>query len=105
MRRWWWTHKGVCWASDKPALGLFSGGDNRPRAASRLLSHPGPGARWWDPRPERPAQMHVQLGQRIYQVTCSRAALPGERSGDLCHRLFCRWLKREAAAKPYPRNC
>jgi hypothetical protein len=62
---------------NKPALGLFAGSEIG-SAASRLLSHPGSGARWWDPGLSGRRKMHVQIAQRIYQVTCSRVALPGE---------------------------
>lgn len=62
---------------NKPALGLFSGTEIGAEA-SRLLSHPGSGARWWEPGLTGRRKMHVEILQRIYQVTCSTVVLPGE---------------------------
>lgn len=62
---------------NKPALGLFSG-TQIGAEVSRLLSHPGSGARWWEPGLSGRRKMHVEIQQRIYQVTCSAVALPGE---------------------------
>lgn len=64
-------------AFNKPARGLFGGtelGDD----LSRLLSHPGTGARWWEPGLTGRRRMYVELSRRSYQVTCSTVALPGE---------------------------
>jgi len=97
------THKGRVLGFNKPALGLFSGGEIG-SAASRLLSHPRPrraglvGSR----RLSGGRKMHVQLGQRNLSGHLSRAALPAK-SGDLCHRLSA-VAKAGAAAKPYPGN-
>jgi len=62
---------------NKPAHGLF------PKAAigtdiSRLFSQPDSDTRWWEPGLTGRRKLHVEILQRIYQVTCSTVALPGE---------------------------
>lgn len=64
-------------ASNKPARGLF-GGTELGTEVSRILSHPGTGARWWEPGLTGRRRMHIELSRRTYQVTCSTVALPGE---------------------------
>jgi hypothetical protein len=62
---------------NKSAPGLVPGSEFA-TAASRLLSHPTSGARWWDPGVSGRRKMHVELLQRIFQVTSSTITLPGE---------------------------
>ncbi|TLY61295.1 MAG: hypothetical protein E6K52_08285 [Gammaproteobacteria bacterium] len=62
---------------NRPAQGLF------PKAAigtdiSRLFSQPDSDARWWEPGLTGRRKLHVEILQRVYQVTCSTVALPGE---------------------------
>lgn len=64
-------------AFNKPARGLFAGSEFGAEA-SRLLSHPGSGTRWWEPGLAGRRKMHVEVQRRIYQVTSSAVALPGE---------------------------
>jgi PAS domain-containing protein len=69
--------EGRVMAFNKSAPGLVPGNEFS-EAASRLLSHPPSGARWWDPGVTGRRKMHVELLQRTFQVTSSTVALPGE---------------------------
>jgi hypothetical protein len=45
---------------------------------SRLVPQFDSGARWWDPGLSGRRKMHVTVMRRVYQVTNSSVALPGE---------------------------
>jgi len=69
--------RGSVMGFNKPAQGLF------PKAAigtdiSRLFSQPDSNTRWWEPGLTGRRKLHVEILQRVYQVTCSTVALPGE---------------------------
>jgi PAS domain S-box-containing protein len=64
-------------AFNRPAMGLFSGialGVD----ASALLAQPDSAERWWEPGLAGKRKMHARILPRIYQVTSSAVALPGE---------------------------
>jgi PAS domain-containing protein len=64
-------------AFNKPALALFSG--TRVGAdASSLLSQPQAPPRWWEPGLTGRRKMHLRILPRIFQVTTTASALPGE---------------------------
>lgn len=64
-------------AFNRPALALFSG--TRVGAdATTLLAQPGAPARWWEPGLTGRRKMHVKILPRIFQVTSTAVALPGE---------------------------
>jgi PAS domain-containing protein len=64
-------------ALNRSAAGLFGGVEVGAQAA-QLLPQQGPASSWWDPGlPER-RKMHVEIGARIYQVTCAAVTVPGE---------------------------
>ena len=65
-------------AFNKPARWLFAGAEVGADAA-QFLSQPNPGQRWWEPGLSNRRKMHVEIDQRIYQVTSSATALAGER--------------------------
>ena len=64
-------------AFNRPALAVFSatrvGAD-----ASTLLAQPEAPPRWWDPGLAGRRKMHVRIVPRLFQVTCTAVALPGE---------------------------
>lgn len=64
---------------NKPARGLFPGVEIGAEA-SRFLSLPGSGpvARWWEAGLTGRRKMHVEIVQRLYQVTSSAVPMPGE---------------------------
>lgn len=64
-------------AFNKPAQALFATID-RESDASRLLSLSDVPVRWWEPGLTGRRKMHIEIGPRIYQVTCSASPLPGE---------------------------
>ena len=64
-------------AFNKPAQALFAAID-RESDASQLLSLSEAPVRWWEPGLTGRRKMHIEIGPRIYQVTCSAAPLPGE---------------------------
>jgi hypothetical protein len=64
-------------AFNKPALGLFAGTEIG-ADASHLLAQADSPARWWEPSLTGRRKMHVEILQRIYQVTSTAVALPGE---------------------------
>lgn len=64
-------------AFNKPAQALFATVERHADAAS-LLAVAGMGPRWWEPGLTGRRKMHVEIGPRIYQVTCSASPLPGE---------------------------
>jgi hypothetical protein len=45
---------------------------------TRLLPELAPQTRWWDAGLSGRRKMHVTIAQRVYQLTCSSVALPGE---------------------------
>lgn len=69
--------RGQVLAFNKPAAGLFAGTAIGVDAAG-LLPQPGPDVQWWDPGLAGRRKMHVEISPRIYQVTSSAVALPGE---------------------------
>ncbi len=64
-------------AFNKPALALFSGTRVGADAAT-LLSQPEAPARWWEPGLTGRRKMHVRILPRVFQVTSTAIALPGE---------------------------
>jgi hypothetical protein len=64
-------------AFNKPARALFATVDKDADAA-RLLSLEGTPPRWWEPGLTGRRKMHIEVGPRVYQVTCSASPLPGE---------------------------
>jgi PAS domain-containing protein len=62
---------------NKPAQALFPAIE-RESDACRLLSLAGMPARWWEPGLVGRRKMHMEIGPRVYQVTCSASPLPGE---------------------------
>ena len=62
---------------NRPALGLFSG-LGRGVAAASLLKSGAERTHWWQPRLGGRRKLHVEIGARLYQVSCSSIALPGE---------------------------
>lgn len=45
---------------------------------SRLVPEAGAGAVWWDPGMSRCKRMHLTVSRRVYRVTATAVALPGE---------------------------
>jgi hypothetical protein len=64
-------------AFNKPAQALFAAVAAQ-TDASNLLRLAGMPARWWEPGLSGRRKMQIELGPRIYQVTCSSSPLPGE---------------------------
>jgi PAS domain-containing protein len=62
---------------NKPAQALFAALD-KDSDASSVLSLGGMPPRWWEPGLTGRRKMHIEIGPRVYQVTCSAAPLPGE---------------------------
>jgi hypothetical protein len=62
---------------NKPAQALFAGVEKNVDA-SQLFSLTGMPPRWWEPGLTGRRKMHIELGPRVYQVTCSASPLPGE---------------------------
>lgn len=62
---------------NKPAQALFAALE-KDADASRLLSLGGMPPRWWEPGLTGRRKMHIEIGPRVYQVTCSAMPLPGE---------------------------
>jgi hypothetical protein len=69
--------RGRVLALNKPAMWLFNGAKVG-ADATRLLSQSNGGQAWWDPGLTNRRKMHIEIGQRIYQVTSSAIALEGE---------------------------
>jgi PAS domain-containing protein len=69
--------RGGILAFNKLASGLFAGVEAG-RDAALLLAQPEAELRWWDPGITERRKMHVQIGLRVYQITCSAIALAGE---------------------------
>jgi len=64
-------------AFNRPALALFSAA--RPGAdATALLAQPEATPRWWEPGLTGRRKMHVRILPRVFQVTSTAVALPGE---------------------------
>lgn len=64
-------------ALNRPARAVFP----EARAGSelaRLVPDAGAGAAWWDPGMSRCRKMHLTVRRRVYQVTATAVALPGE---------------------------
>jgi PAS domain-containing protein len=64
-------------ALNKPAAALFPG-TSIGADTSRLLVHAGLTGRWWESQLAGRRRMHVEIGPRLFQVTLSTLALPGE---------------------------
>jgi hypothetical protein len=64
-------------AFNKPARALFATIQKESDAAS-LLSLTDLPVRWWEPGLSGRRKMHIEIGPRVYQVTCSASPLPGE---------------------------
>jgi PAS domain-containing protein len=64
-------------AFNKPAMWLFGSAEVGADAA-QLLSQPNAGPRWWEPGLTERRKMHIEIDQRIYQVTSSAITLAGE---------------------------
>jgi PAS domain-containing protein len=64
-------------AWNKPATALFPAAQADAEIA-RLLPQALPEPRWWDPGLSGRRKAHVTVMQRVYQLTCSAVALPGE---------------------------
>jgi PAS domain-containing protein len=64
-------------AFNKPAQALFAAVQVQTEAA-QLLSLAGMPVHWWEPGLSGRRKMHVDIGPRVYQVTCSATPLPGE---------------------------
>jgi PAS domain-containing protein len=64
-------------AFNRPAGALFSG-TKVGAEVSRLVPQFDSGTRWWDPGLGGRRKMHVTVMRRVYQVTTSAVALPGE---------------------------
>lgn len=64
-------------AFNKPTATLFSGvkvGVNAEQLLSQLVA----GLPWWEPGLTRRRKMHIEIDSRIFEVTSSEIALPGE---------------------------
>jgi PAS domain-containing protein len=64
-------------ALNRPARAVFP----EARAGSevsKLVPDAGAGAAWWDPGMSRCRKMHLTVRRRVYQVTATAVALPGE---------------------------
>lgn len=64
-------------AFNKPAQALFAG-VAKDIDATQLFSLTGLPPRWWEPGLTGRRKMHIEIGPRVYQVTCSASPLPGE---------------------------
>lgn len=62
---------------NKPAQALFAA-LHKDSDASNMLSLGGMPPRWWEPGLTGRRKMHIEIGPRVYQVTCSASPLPGE---------------------------
>jgi hypothetical protein len=69
--------RGRVLAFNRPAMWLFSGAKVG-ADATRLLSKSNGGQVWWEPGVTNRRKMHVEIGQRVYQVTSSAITLEGE---------------------------
>jgi PAS domain-containing protein len=69
--------KGRVLAFNRPLVGLLT--DVKVgMEAERLLPPTDPGLRWWEPGLTGRRKLHMQIGSRIYELTASAVALPGE---------------------------
>ena len=69
--------RGRVLAFNKLVAGLFGGAEVGMDAA-QLLPQPAAGLRMWEPGLTGRRKMHIEIGQRIYQVTSSEILLAGE---------------------------
>ena len=69
--------RGRVLAFNKPAMWLFNGAKIG-ADATRLLSGSNGGQRWWEPGLTKRRKMHIEIGQRIYQVASSAITMEGE---------------------------
>jgi hypothetical protein len=63
-------------AFNKPAMWLF--GAKVGADAAQLLSQRNSSQRWWEPGLSNRRKMHIEIDQRVYQVTSSATTLAGE---------------------------
>jgi len=64
-------------AWNSPATALFPGAESDAEIA-RMLPELAPQGRWWDPGLSGRRKLHVTVRSRVYQLTCSAVAVPGE---------------------------
>ncbi len=87
-------------AFNRPALALFSatrlGAD-----VSTLLTLPETAPRWWEPGLTGRRKMHVRILPRVFQVTSTAVALPGEQE-RLCVIAFLPVARAETLDDPMP---
>ena len=69
--------RGRVLAWNKPATALFPAAQIDAEISQLLPQSPAEG-RWWDPGLSGRRKAHVTVMQRVYQLTCSAVALPGE---------------------------
>jgi hypothetical protein len=69
--------KGRVLAFNKPAVAVF-GNLEAGMDANRLLPRSDPGIAWWEPGLSGRRKVHLDIGPRVFQVTSSAIALPGE---------------------------
>jgi hypothetical protein len=69
--------RGRLLAFNKPALGLF-GGAAVGADAALLVPPTVAGPRWWEPGLTGRRKMHLEIGPRLYLVTCAAVPLAGE---------------------------
>jgi PAS domain-containing protein len=69
--------KGRVMALNRPARTLFAGASTGAELSS-LVPPGGSGVRWWDPGLSGRRKTHMTVERRMYQVTASAVALPGE---------------------------
>jgi PAS domain-containing protein len=85
-------------AFNRPALALFSatrvGAD-----AAALLSQPEVPPRWWEPGLTGRRKMHLRISPRVFQVTSTAVALPGEQE-RLCVVAFLPIARAETLDAP-----
>jgi PAS domain-containing protein len=85
-------------AFNRPALALFAatrvGAD-----ASTLLSQPEVPPRWWEPGLSGRRKMHLRISPRVFQVTSTAVALPGEQE-RLCVVAFLPIARAETLDAP-----
>jgi hypothetical protein len=85
-------------AFNRPALALFSatrvGAD-----AATLLSQPEVPPRWWEPGLSGRRKMHLRISPRVFQVTSTAVALPGEQE-RLCVVAFLPIARAETLDAP-----
>jgi len=87
-------------AFNRPALALFSAA-RRGADAAALLAQPDAGPRWWEPGLTGRRKMHLRILPRVFQVTSTAVALPGEQE-RLCVVAFLPVARAETLEGPIP---